>query len=99
MRLERESRVPQTHRHDDGDTRKSREKRLLGQQMASGSDIEIRRRAHVERMLARAEKRSRQVLKIVEKWKARLADLEREGVAVKQPRLWQDEQPPHEGGR
>lgn len=66
--------------------------------MASGSDIEIRRRAHVERMLARAEKRSRQALKIVEKWKVRRADLEREGIAAKQPRLWQDEQPLPEGG-
>ena len=67
--------------------------------MTFGSDIEIRGRAHVERMLARAEKRSRQALKIVEKWKARRADLDREGIATKQPRLWQDEQAPNEGGR
>ncbi len=47
-------------------------------------------RAHVERMLARAERRSRQALKIVEKWKGRLANLEREGVAAKQAKLWTD---------
>jgi hypothetical protein len=35
-------------------------------------------------MLARAERRSRQALKLVEKWKVKLADLDREGVAAKQ---------------
>ncbi len=42
-------------------------------------------------MLARAEKRSRQAQKIVEKWKERIADLDREGIAAKQTRFWQDE--------
>ena len=42
-------------------------------------------------MLQRAEKRSRQAQKIVEKWKAKLMELDRVGVAVKQARLWQDE--------
>ncbi len=59
--------------------------------MASSSEPESRRRAHAERMLARAEKRSRQAQKIVEKWKARLAGMDREGVAAQQARLWQDE--------
>ncbi len=45
-------------------------------------------------MLARAEKRSRQAQKIVEKWKAKQADLDREGVAAKQARLWQEEHLP-----
>jgi hypothetical protein len=44
-------------------------------------------------MLARAERRSRQALKLVEKWKARLADLDREGVAAKQAKLFADDQP------
>ena len=55
-----------------------------------------RKRAHTERMLARAEKRSRQAQKIVEKWKARLAELERQGVAAKQARLWIDDHPENE---
>ena len=41
-------------------------------------------------MLARAEKRSRQAQKIVEKWKARIASMDREGVAAQQARLWQE---------
>jgi hypothetical protein len=44
-------------------------------------------------MLARAERRSRQALKLVEKWKMRLTELDREGVAAKQARLWDDDQP------
>lgn len=52
-----------------------------------------RRRAHVERMLARARKRSHQAQKIVAKWEAKLAELNREGVRTIQPRLWQEEQP------
>ena len=61
--------------------------------MATTSDNPIRQRAHVERMLARAEKRSRKALKLVEKWKARLAELDREGIAAKQAKLWADDQP------
>jgi anti-sigma-K factor RskA len=56
-------------------------------------DTETRQREHVERMLARAEKRSRQARKLVEKWQARLAELDREVVASRQPRLWADDQP------
>lgn len=59
--------------------------------MATNSDPQTRQREHIERMLARAERRSRQALKLVEKWKARLVDLDREGVAAKQARLWADD--------
>ena len=59
--------------------------------MSSSPTIEDRQRAHVERMLLRAEKRSRQAQKIVEKWKVKLMELDRAGVAAKQARLWQEE--------
>jgi hypothetical protein len=52
-----------------------------------------RRRAHAERMLARAEKRHRQALKLVERWKLRIAELDRAGVAARQASLWADEHP------
>lgn len=55
-----------------------------------------RKRAHTERMLARAEKRSRQAQKIVEKWKARLAELDSQGIAAKQARLWIEDHPEDE---
>lgn len=57
--------------------------------MAVNCDDQTLRRVHAERMLARTERRSRQALKLVEKWKARLADL----VAVKQARLFADDLP------
>ena len=60
-------------------------------EMSSSPTIEDRQRAHVERMLQRAEKRSRQAQKIVDKWKAKLMELDRAGVAAKQARLWQEE--------
>ena len=47
-------------------------------------------------MLKRAEKHNQQALKLVEKWKVRLAELDREGIPAKQPRLWQDELTPLE---
>ncbi len=50
-----------------------------------------RRPAHAERMLARAEKRYRQAAKLVKKWRLRIAELDRAGVAAKQARLWADE--------
>lgn len=59
--------------------------------MSSSPNTEHRQRAHVERMLQRAEKRSRQAQKIVEKWKAKLMELDKAGVAAKQARLWQEE--------
>ena len=43
------------------------------------------------RMLARARKRNRQAQKIVAKWEAKLTELNRKGVATKQPGLWQEE--------
>lgn len=52
-----------------------------------------RRRTHVVRMLARARKRRHQAQKIVAKWEAKLTELNREVVAAKQPRLWQEEHP------
>jgi hypothetical protein len=55
-------------------------------------DKSTQRRTHAERMLARAERRSRQAAKLVDKWKLRLAELDRPGVAAKQARLWADEQ-------
>ena len=59
--------------------------------MAHSPNQPDRRRKHVERMLLRAERRSRQASKLVEKWKARLADLDREGIAAKQAKLWTDD--------
>ena len=61
--------------------------------MTSLPDARARQRAHTERMLARAEWRSKQAAKLVEKWKARLTELDREGVAAKQARLWSDDHP------
>jgi hypothetical protein len=54
-------------------------------------DPQTRQRTHAEKMLARAERRSRQVAKLVEKWKARLVELDREGVAARQAKLWADD--------
>lgn len=59
--------------------------------MASIPDPQTRQRAHAERMLARAERRSRQALKLVEKWKTKLAELDREGVAATQAKLFAEE--------
>lgn len=56
-----------------------------------------RKRAHAERMLARAERRHRQAGKLVDKWKLRVAELDRAGVAAKQATLWADEHPESEG--
>jgi hypothetical protein len=59
--------------------------------MAHSPNHPDRRRDHVERMLLRAEHRSLRASKLVEKWKAQLADLDREGVAAKQAQLWTDD--------
>lgn len=64
---------------------------LARNEMSSGSSADDRQRAHVVRMLARARKRNRQAQKIVAKWEAKLTELNRKGVATKQPRLWQEE--------
>jgi hypothetical protein len=55
------------------------------------ADKPAKQRLHAERMLARAERRSRQAAKLVEKWKARLAELDRAGVDARQAKLWADE--------
>ena len=52
-----------------------------------------RKRTHAERMLARAERRSRQAAKLVDKWKLRLAELDRYGIEAKQAKLWADDHP------
>ncbi len=65
--------------------------------MSPRPDAQARQRAHTERMLARAERRSKQAAKLVEKWKARLTELDREGVAAKQARLWSDDHPGQQG--
>lgn len=59
--------------------------------MAHSPNQPDRRITHVERMLLRAERRGRQASRLVEKWKARLADLDRERVAAKQAQLWIDD--------
>jgi hypothetical protein len=46
---------------------------------------------HAERMLKRARRQQTRAVKLVEKWQARIANLERAGVAAIQPRLWSDE--------
>ena len=56
-------------------------------------DKEVRRRAHAERMLARAERRLRQSARLVDKWKLRLAELDRAGIDAKQAKLWSEEDP------
>ena len=43
-------------------------------------------------MLERAERRQKQTAKLVEKWKERIAELDREGIAAQQPRLWSEDQ-------
>lgn len=43
-------------------------------------------------MLARAERRSKHASKLVEKWKLRLIQMDREGVEAKQAKLWHDDQ-------
>jgi hypothetical protein len=58
---------------------------------AGKPDKPTQQRRHVERMLARAERRSRQAAKLVEKWKSRLVELDRAGVAAKQAKLWSEE--------
>jgi hypothetical protein len=47
-------------------------------------------------MLARAERRLREAAHLVDKWKLRLAKLDRAGIDAKQAKLWSEEQPDHE---
>lgn len=50
-----------------------------------------REREHAERMLKRAQRQQTRAAKLVEKWKMKIANLDRAGVAAIQPRLWSDE--------
>ena len=63
----------------------------------SSPEQAARKRAHAERMLARAERRHRQAARLVDKWKLCVAELDRAGVAAKQATLWADETPGSEG--
>jgi len=47
-------------------------------------------------MFARAERRLSQAANLVDKWKVRLAELDRAGVDAKQANLWPEEDPDHE---
>jgi len=42
-------------------------------------------------MLARAQKKASQASKLVEKWKKKIAELDRIGVAAMQARLWSED--------
>ena len=59
--------------------------------MRGRNDLE-RERAHIERMLGRAEKRRKQAEALVTKWRKRLAELRATEVAVSQPSLWGEDQ-------
>jgi len=50
-----------------------------------------REREHAGRMLKRAQRQHARAAKLVEKWQARIADLDRAGIAAVQPRLWSNE--------
>jgi hypothetical protein len=58
---------------------------------AGKPDQPIQQRIHVERMLARAVRRSNQAAKLIDKWKYRLVKLGRAGVAARPAKLWADE--------
>ncbi len=99
LRLERRARPtnPQALRRE-GYTTSGRSNRAPSSQrnvttMAIPCDDQARQRAHAERMLARANRRRRQAMKLVEKWRAKIAALDREGVAAKQARLFADDLP------
>lgn len=66
--------------------------------MSLNLDQQMRQRNHVKKMLARAERRSRQAARLVDKWKLRLMELDRAGVAEKQTKLWADDQQGSDGG-
>jgi hypothetical protein len=73
-----------------------RSKGIREQVSLDSPDKEMRRRAHAERMLARAERRLRQAANLVDKWKLRLAERDRAGIDAKQANLWPEEEPDHE---
>jgi len=53
-----------------------------------------RGREHAERMLKRAQRHRARAEKLVAKWQAKIANLDRAGVAAVQPRLWPEESDP-----
>lgn len=56
--------------------------------MKPPKSTEQRKREHVERMLARAERRHKQTGRLVEKWRVKLEELDRVRTSHLQPRLW-----------
>lgn len=52
--------------------------------------------AHMLNECSRAEQRLRQAINLADKWKLRLAELDRAGIDAKQANLWPDEQPDNE---
>jgi hypothetical protein len=62
---------------------------LPGQSPAEEFSTLVHELAHS--FLHRAERRSRQAAKLVDKWKSRLVELDRAGVAARQAKLWADE--------
>ena len=60
--------------------------------MASISDPQTRQRAHADGRSPEPERRSQQAFKLVEKWKTRLAELDRAGVAARQAKLFAEDQ-------
>ena len=95
LRLECEERASHkpTGIDDEVSRRASSLRAIVSSARSEMTNTDDGRRKHVERMLARARKRSHQAQKIVAKWEAKLIELDREGVATKQPRLWQEEHP------
>ena len=65
--------------------------------MRGKTEVE-RERAHIERMLGRAEKRRKQAEALVTKWSKKLAELGAKEVAVCQPRLWKEEHDDNQSG-
>jgi hypothetical protein len=47
-------------------------------------------------MLARAERRLRQAVNLVDKWKLRVAEMDRAGIDAKQANLWPEMEPDHQ---
>ena len=88
---------------DDGRTsfgngsREPEELKRLADELVSIHMVKIeaansnREREHAERMLKRAQRQRARAEKLVAKWQTKIANLDREGVAAVQPRLWPEE--------
>lgn len=61
--------------------------------MTLSSDPQTRQRAHADKCSPVPNAAAGQAAKLVEKWKARLTELDCDGVAAKQARLWSDDHP------